>query len=64
MEEAVKWEREHRAALYDLEATVLPTLLEEWGLEVQLWEEDNAHPNPFESKVARKSLPIHSVNLC
>ncbi|KAG1856534.1 hypothetical protein C8R48DRAFT_608216, partial [Suillus tomentosus] len=52
MEEAVKWEREHRAALYDLEATVRPTLLEEWGLEVQLWEEDNAHPNPFESKVA------------
>ncbi|KAG2147802.1 uncharacterized protein EDB93DRAFT_1250523 [Suillus bovinus] len=52
MEEAVKWEREHCAALYDLEATVRPTLLEEWGLEVQLWEEDNAHPNPFESKVA------------
>ncbi|KAG2128668.1 uncharacterized protein EDB93DRAFT_1243527 [Suillus bovinus] len=52
MEEAIKWEREHRAALYDLEATVRPTLLEEWGLEVQLWEEDNAHPNPFENKVA------------
>ncbi|KAG1769718.1 hypothetical protein EV702DRAFT_1181707 [Suillus placidus] len=52
MEEAVKWEREHRAALYDLEATVQPALLEEWGLEVRIWEEDNTQPNPFESKVA------------
>ncbi|KAG1785033.1 uncharacterized protein HD556DRAFT_1435285 [Suillus plorans] len=52
MEEATKWEREHCAALCDLEATVQPALLEEWELEVQTWEEDNTRPNPFESKVA------------
>ncbi|KAG1877638.1 hypothetical protein DFJ58DRAFT_712347 [Suillus subalutaceus] len=49
MEEAVKWEREHHIALYDLEGTIQPALLGEWGIEVEMWEEDSTHPNPFET---------------
>ncbi|KAG1884562.1 hypothetical protein F4604DRAFT_1878640 [Suillus subluteus] len=49
MEEAVKWEWEHCIALYDLEGTIQPTLLGEWGIEVEMWEEDSTHPNPFET---------------
>lgn len=60
----MKWEREHRAASYDLEATVQPALLEEWGLEVWIWEEDNTHPNPFKSKVARKLLHPFILSTC
>ncbi|KAG1839354.1 hypothetical protein F4604DRAFT_1885304 [Suillus subluteus] len=52
MEEAVKWEWEHRIALYDLEGTIRPVLLGEWEIEVEMWEEDSMHPNPFESKLA------------
>ncbi|KAG1786423.1 hypothetical protein EV424DRAFT_1356743 [Suillus variegatus] len=51
MEEAMKWEREHCIALYDLEGTVQPTLLDEWTLEIKIWEEDNTQPNFFEGKV-------------
>ncbi|KAG2740929.1 hypothetical protein P692DRAFT_20851259 [Suillus brevipes Sb2] len=52
MENAIKWEREHRVALYNLEGTIQPALLDEWGTEVEMWEEDNTRPNPFESKLA------------
>ncbi|KAG1784916.1 uncharacterized protein HD556DRAFT_1435299 [Suillus plorans] len=52
MENTIKWEREHRVALYDLEGTIQPALLDEWGTEVEMWEEDNTRPNPFESKLA------------
>ncbi|KAG1787814.1 uncharacterized protein HD556DRAFT_1312409 [Suillus plorans] len=52
MEEAMKWKREHRAALWDLEATIQPALLDEWRSAIEIWEEDNTSPNPFESKVA------------
>jgi hypothetical protein len=63
MEEAVKWEREHRIALYDLEGTIQPALLGEWGVEVEMWEGDSTHTNPFESKLARTSLLLYSTNL-
>lgn len=63
MENAIKWKWEHRVALYDLEETIQPALLDEWGKEVEMWEEDNTRPNPFESKLARMSLPTHSMNL-
>ncbi|KAG2140526.1 uncharacterized protein EDB93DRAFT_1241867 [Suillus bovinus] len=52
MENTIKWEWEHRVALYDLEGTIQPALLDEWGTEVEMWEEDNTRPNPFKSKLA------------
>ncbi|KIK35321.1 hypothetical protein CY34DRAFT_17092 [Suillus luteus UH-Slu-Lm8-n1] len=63
MENTIKWEREHHVALYNLEGTIQPALLDEWGTEVEMWEEDNTRPNPFESKLAHTSLPTHSMNL-
>ncbi|KAG1722239.1 hypothetical protein EDB19DRAFT_1898224 [Suillus lakei] len=51
MEEAVKWKREHCAALDELEATIQPGLLDEWRLEVEAWEEDNTKLNPFDTRV-------------
>ncbi|KAG1828772.1 hypothetical protein DFJ58DRAFT_848924 [Suillus subalutaceus] len=39
MEDAVKWEQEHHVALYDLDGTVQPVLLNKWGIEFKMWEE-------------------------
>jgi hypothetical protein len=63
MENTIKWKLEHHVTLYNLEGTIQPVLLDEWGKEVEMWEEDNTCPDPFKSKLAHTSLPTHSMNL-
>ncbi|KAG1888957.1 uncharacterized protein F5891DRAFT_1216956 [Suillus fuscotomentosus] len=50
--DAIKWKREHREALGELEKTIEPTLILQWMREVEAWENDNSQRNPFESRFA------------
>ncbi|KAG2031785.1 hypothetical protein BDR03DRAFT_936229 [Suillus americanus] len=50
--DAIKWKKEHREALRELERTILPTLILQWKSEVESWEHDSSQRNPFESRFA------------
>ncbi|KAG1743569.1 uncharacterized protein EDB91DRAFT_1080974 [Suillus paluster] len=50
--DTIKWKKEHREGLAELERTIQPMLILQWRKEVEAWDEDNSQPNPFKSHYA------------
>ncbi|KAF9457802.1 hypothetical protein BDZ94DRAFT_1285142 [Collybia nuda] len=61
IKEAVPARSEHRQALQDFEASIPPTVIEEWKLAVENWEKDASQPNPFKTKT--KAVSEQSARL-
>ncbi|KIJ10070.1 hypothetical protein PAXINDRAFT_16915 [Paxillus involutus ATCC 200175] len=52
LKEAVPERDQHAQDLLEFEKAIPPSSLSKWHVEVEAWENDNAEPNPFESRVS------------
>lgn len=60
IKEAVEAERDHHAALQELEGSIKSSemgaaAIAEWQNEVKAWEADHTKPNPFDSRIVGAS---------
>lgn len=58
VKEASRRAKLHREELSELQRSIPASSLSVWKLEIEAWEEDSTQPNPFESRVIRKSFSL------
>lgn len=51
MQVAVPKRTEHVVAFHEFEQALPKAMTEQWTCAVELWEEDNTNPNPFQTVV-------------
>ncbi|KAG1775873.1 hypothetical protein EV702DRAFT_972290, partial [Suillus placidus] len=58
VKEASRRAKLHQEELNKLQQSIPASSLSMWKLEIEAWEEDNAQPNPFESRVTHKLFSL------
>lgn len=58
VKEASRRSKLHREELNELQQSIPAPSLSVWKSEIESWEEENTQPNPFESRVIRKSFSL------